>query len=100
MLSGGVSPIGNPRHETGYDPSVRQQKRKLLDRPREALATPTRGPAHQERCFCTEDEAEELSRYEGSGRPLGREPFVVHVEEKRGRTLLRRKPGLERGRTA
>lgn len=32
MLSGGVSPIGNPRHESGFEPAPGQQKPKLFDR--------------------------------------------------------------------
>jgi hypothetical protein len=40
-----------------------------------------------------EDEVKELRRHERSGRPLGREPFVVAVEGQRGRTLRRANPG-------
>jgi putative transposase len=47
-----------------------------------------------------EDEVKELRRHERSGRPLGREPFVVAVEGKLGRTLRRGKPGPKRGRAA
>jgi putative transposase len=45
-----------------------------------------------------EDEVKELRRHEGSGRPLGREPFVAAVEGQLGRTLRRGKPGPKRGR--
>jgi hypothetical protein len=37
MMSGGVSPIGSPRHETGFEPAPGQRKPKLRDRPAEAL---------------------------------------------------------------
>ena len=47
-----------------------------------------------------EDEVQDLRRHERSGRPLGREPFVVAVEGKLGRTLRRGKPGPKRGRAA
>ena len=47
-----------------------------------------------------EDEVKELRRHERSGRPLGREPFVVAVEGKLGRPLRRGKPGPKRSRTA
>jgi putative transposase len=47
-----------------------------------------------------EDEVTALRHHERSGRPLGREPFVVAVEGKLGRTLRRGKPGPKRGRPA
>jgi len=47
-----------------------------------------------------EDEVKELRRHERSGRPLGREPFVVAVEGKLGRTLRRGRPGPKRSRAA
>jgi putative transposase len=47
-----------------------------------------------------EEEVKELRHHERSGRPLGREPFVVAVEGKLGRTLRRGKPGPKRGRAA
>ena len=44
MHPGGVGPPGNPPHKTGFDPTTGQQKSKLLDRLREALALAAVGP--------------------------------------------------------
>lgn len=40
--------------------------------------------------------SETLALHERTGRPLGSEPFVVHLEEITGRCLRRRKPGPDR----
>jgi hypothetical protein len=45
-----------------------------------------------------EEEVTELHRHERSGRPLAREPFVVALEGRLGRTLQRGEPGPKRGR--
>jgi hypothetical protein len=100
MEAGGVSPPGNPRHRTGFALPTKQQKPKLLDYLYEPLVTTTRGPPHQERSFCTEDEAEGCRRHERNGRPLGHEHFVLAVERKLGRTLRRGRPGPKRSRGA
>ena len=47
MPAGGVSPTGNPRHETGFEPPARQRKPKLLNGLREALRS--RHPALRDR---------------------------------------------------
>ncbi len=47
-----------------------------------------------------EDEVKELRCHERSGRPWGRESFVVDLEGKFGRTLRRGKPGPKRGPAA
>jgi len=45
-----------------------------------------------------EEEVKDLRLHERSGRPLGREPFVVMLEETLGRTLQPGKPGPKRSR--
>jgi hypothetical protein len=57
MPAGGVSPTGNPRHETGFEPPAGQRQPKLLNHPREALRS--RHPALRDRrneqsygCLC------------------------------------------------
>jgi putative transposase len=39
------------------------------------------------------EEREELSLYERTGRPLGSELFISHIETLTGRVLRRQKPG-------